>query len=579
MRTHSHASPNGLARQFRSARWSALMVVTLLAAPWSRIVAPASATITIVNLDGPGEGFNDPTPAAPVGGNPGTTVGQQRLNLFQQAAGIWDAILGSTVEIRVQGAFDPLFCTSTTAVLGSAGPNEVESDFAGAGFAGTWYVSAEANRLAGVDLAPGVDDLSAEFNSNIGIGGCLVGRNWYYGYDGNEGTSGIDLLPVLLHEFGHGLGFLTLTDESDGSYFAGMPSIFDRYLMDDITGKHWIEMTPAERVASGINSSHLVWDGPAVTAVSGAHLGPRARVIATGAINATFAAIQANFGAPLTAGGFTAPVVVVNDGVGTGSDACESPFANAAAVAGKIALIDRGTCTITQKALNAQANGAVGILFVHNVAGTTGTWSAVAPSITIPIAGASLADGNAIRTALGSGAVTLTMGLDTAHRAGANDAGQVLMYAPNPDQPGSSVSHWDVTANPNLLMEPNINSDLTTDVDLTYNAFIDIGWFPQLIGVPSVPAVDLAFAHSPNPTREGGVLRFTLPAAGEAELSIFDVAGRRVAQLSKGRLEAGEHHVAWSRRDDQGHRVPAGIYLARLHAPGGDRTTHVVLVD
>jgi hypothetical protein len=33
----------------------------------------ASAHITVVNVDGPNEGFNDPTPAAPVGGNPGTT--------------------------------------------------------------------------------------------------------------------------------------------------------------------------------------------------------------------------------------------------------------------------------------------------------------------------------------------------------------------------------------------------------------------------------------------------------------------------------------------------------------------------
>src|SRR5690242_19174650 len=42
--------------------------------------ARAAATIVIVNLNAPGEGFNDPTPAAPVGGNTGTTLGQQRLN-------------------------------------------------------------------------------------------------------------------------------------------------------------------------------------------------------------------------------------------------------------------------------------------------------------------------------------------------------------------------------------------------------------------------------------------------------------------------------------------------------------------
>ena len=45
-----------------------------------------AATITIVNIDLPGEGFNDPTVVAPVGGNPGTTLGQQRLLAFQYAA-------------------------------------------------------------------------------------------------------------------------------------------------------------------------------------------------------------------------------------------------------------------------------------------------------------------------------------------------------------------------------------------------------------------------------------------------------------------------------------------------------------
>ena len=37
-----------------------------------------AATIVVDNLDLPGEGFNDPTPAVPVGGNTGTTLGQQR---------------------------------------------------------------------------------------------------------------------------------------------------------------------------------------------------------------------------------------------------------------------------------------------------------------------------------------------------------------------------------------------------------------------------------------------------------------------------------------------------------------------
>jgi len=56
--------------------------------------------------------------------------------------------------------------------------------------------------------------------------------------------------------------------------------------------------------------------------------------------------------------------------------------------------------------------------------------------------------------------------------------GHVRLYAPNPAEPGSSVSHFDTVASPNLLMEPFINDDLTssTNQDLTNFQFTDIGW-------------------------------------------------------------------------------------------------------
>ena len=54
------------------------------------------------------------------------------------------------------------------------------------------------------------------------------------------------------------------------------------------------------------------------------------------------------------------------------------------------------------------------------------------------------------------------------------------MFAPNPFQGGSSVSHFDVTMFRNQLMEPSINPDLLQSllppVDLTYRLFQDIGW-------------------------------------------------------------------------------------------------------
>jgi len=53
----------------------------------------------------------------------------------------------------------------------------------------------------------------------------------------------------------------------------------------------------------------------------------------------------------------------------------------------------------------------------------------------------------------------------------------MLMYAPSPYASGSSVSHWDTSASPNLLMEPSINADLDHTLDATLELFRDIGWF------------------------------------------------------------------------------------------------------
>ena len=60
-----------------------------------------AVTITVKNNDAPGVGFNDPTPVSPVGGNNGTTLGQQRLIATQAAADIWGQVLTSSTAIVI----------------------------------------------------------------------------------------------------------------------------------------------------------------------------------------------------------------------------------------------------------------------------------------------------------------------------------------------------------------------------------------------------------------------------------------------------------------------------------------------
>lgn len=453
----------------------ATMSLAFASAAWS-------AQIVVVNFDaGTGQGFDDPTPAAPVGGNPGTTIGEQRLNVFQVAAQSWGDTLQSDVPIFLAAFFQPLDCTENSAVLGSAGPLQVFADFPGAPLSNVWYYGALADSIAGVDLDEVSFDMVARFNGDIGINpNCLVGQSWYNGYDhSNDPASEVDLLSVVMHEFAHGLGNLEIVSEADGSLFI-LPDVYMLNMYDTTTGKGWGDMTDAERLASQVNSGNLVWTGGSVTADATMVLGPRPSVVALNpkGVAGSYEAQQASYGPGLREnGGTTGKMVVVDDGVGVGSDGCE-PIQNN--VRGKIALIDRGACSFALKSAYAQLAGAKGVVVVNNQpTGLAPMGGSELIPMTIPSVGMSNADGSALKAAAARNSVAKLI-LDGNFKAGMQD-GFVRLYAPNPVAPGSSKSHWDTSATPNLLMEPFISDDLapTIFLDLTPNLFEDIGWTLQ----------------------------------------------------------------------------------------------------
>jgi hypothetical protein len=288
--------------------------------------------IIIANGDGPGEGFNDATPTAPVGGNSGTTLGEQRQQVFQHAATIWGQALVGEIPVIVQANFNSMFCDASSAVLGGAGPINLAAQFTNAPLANTWYHIALANALAGEDIDPANGDISATFNSDIdNNNACLNGTSWYLGLDHNN-SGDIDLLAVVLHEIGHGLGFSTFVNEANGAWLLGIPDAFGSFIHDNSLGLSWHQMSNAQRINSAINTGNLVWNGAVVTAASGG----------------------------------------------------------------------------------------------------------------------------------------LTSGTDS--------SGRVKLYAPNPVRQGSSISHWDTTATPSLLMEPFITGELTSNLDLTDEHMADMGW-------------------------------------------------------------------------------------------------------
>jgi PA domain len=437
--------------------------------------------IIIVNGDGAGVGFNDPTPVLPVGGNPGTTLGEQRLNVFRAAAEAWSLVLDTNVDIIAQATFPviPGGCTNDSAILGQAAPWSWQRDFTNAPKARVWYPIALANALSGRDLSPGSPDIFVQFNSALDTPTCFGDSGWYYGLDRNKGGH-TDLYVVVLHELGHGLG---IAGNGRAPVFReGIPAITDVHTLDLTTGQRWDQMSETQRLESLTNTGNLVWDGDNVRHNAFRFLQPVTTLTVTepSAVARNYDIGTAAFGAVASNTFMTGEIVKALDTITVDSpsttDGC-TPFTNADAVAGKIALVDRGNCFFVEKARNAQAAGAIGLIVVDNTRDTCqpppmGGGTGDNSDITIPVISITQDDGGLLRTVDGARG---TLRNDPSQLAGTKQ-NFARLYAPCTDEPGSSLHHWDVVATPNLLMEPSVNGDLLHGLDLTLYQLLDIGW-------------------------------------------------------------------------------------------------------
>jgi hypothetical protein len=348
-----------------------------------------------------------------------------------------------------------------------------------------------ANKLYGSDIDPANPEIIANFNVNLGQPGCLTGIFFYLGLDNAHGSN-VDLVTVLEHEFAHGLGFSSTTNGNTGALQSGYPGAWDFFLLDNATNKLWKDMSPTERVTSALNTGHLVWTGSNVTSGVPQVLSagtPQLNLSAPASVAGPYQVGTAAFGAPLNSTGVTAEVMPVVDTAPNTGLACTALSAlNASAVNGKIALVNGGTCSYKTKAKRVQDAGAVGMILINNAPG--GPAPAMGDDlsvtgVTIPSVSVTQADGGTLKGALATrsrahSGMFANLRVNLAVYLGADSSGRALMYAPNPYQSGSSVSHYNVSAFPNQLMEPSINGDLTHEVtiptDLTFQLLRDLGW-------------------------------------------------------------------------------------------------------
>ena len=143
-----------------------------LAPPFNALESLSAATFSVTYT-----GFTAPAQAA-----------------FQRAVDIWSTLITTPLTIRVTANFSAL----GAGVLGSAGPHFLR----GVSVSGvtSWYPDALCDKLIGADQGVGLSDIDASFSSSF--------ANFYFGVDGVPQVGQIDFVSVVMHELGHGLGFL-----------------------------------------------------------------------------------------------------------------------------------------------------------------------------------------------------------------------------------------------------------------------------------------------------------------------------------------------------------------------------------
>lgn len=132
--------------------------------------------------------------------------GAQAMAAFQYAVDIWANSIESNQPIRINANFEAL----GPGVLGQAGPTTVLTSNHPDAMPNVFYPVALWEKIEDQDSSGfGSIDINATFSSSF---------NWYYGTDGMTPPSQFDFVTVVLHELGHGLGFVSFatTDGTTG---------------------------------------------------------------------------------------------------------------------------------------------------------------------------------------------------------------------------------------------------------------------------------------------------------------------------------------------------------------------------
>ena len=137
------------------------------------------------------------------------------------------------------------------------------------------------------------------------------------------------------------------------------------------------------------------------------------------------------------------------------------------------------------------------------------------------------------------------------------DNGPISIFASDLDRDGDN----------DLAVANNVSNDISILINLTSETGI-----PDF-GETKLPQAVSLSQNYPNPFNAQTTISYSLPTADRVVLNIYDIMGRKVANLFNSRQDAGEHNIIWNATD-----LPSGIYFARLESGGHSENIRMILL-
>lgn len=181
----------------------------------------------------------------------------EAMAAFQAAVDIWEGLIDSPVPIRILANWTPLGGST----LGGAIYTAAYANFDGAQKLDVFYPVALAEKITGRNLNGNTPDIFAEFNSNA---------TWHFDPGSNPPANHYDLVTVVLHEIGHGLGFAGTfssngTNGRVGLQASNVPIIYD-IPIENFNNENLIQtpsfLSPSTALHTQLTGNNLFFDSP-----------------------------------------------------------------------------------------------------------------------------------------------------------------------------------------------------------------------------------------------------------------------------------------------------------------------------